>query len=168
VTVAHHPRFDSDRATAILAGVDVAKIRQFRQELIETKLRIETQLRDAGFDVEAERADLIAEGVHPVEANWRARAAVDVDWKARAHAALRKTDEWLHKVKDRLHDLHADTQPEDRAAVCIAGAARDGRRAADAINHLLRAGCKIYGAIAIGGDLVVVASERPGGGNAGG
>jgi hypothetical protein len=150
---------DTQRANEILATNDVQRISILRAELIEIKSRVQLQLSSDRYDYEAERADLIQGGMHPREADLRAKANGDADWRGRAAGIAHIADRLLKRVKIRLQELRAEMKPVSRAAVCIAGAGRDGQSAASAINHLLQGGCMIYGAFAIGGDLVIVASD---------
>jgi hypothetical protein len=150
---------DTQRANEILATGDVQRISLLRAELIEVKSRVQIQLSSDRYDYEAERADLIQSGMHPREADLRARANGDADWRGRAAGVAQIADRLLKRVKSRLQELRAETKPVSRAAVCLAGAGRDGQAAAAAINHLLQGGCMIYGAFTIGSDLVVVASD---------
>lgn len=139
-----------------LRGSDVNRLLKIRVKLVEKKKSIESQLADDTADLRGDRADLLASGMHPREADLRAQAAGDPDWRARASGLNRIIDGMLSKIRQRLSELTAN---QNYAAVVIQNGASTASNVASAINSFLGRGCKIGHAIVVGNDLVLVASE---------
>lgn len=148
---------DMARIDAALAGTDSMALIALRAELVELKKDIESQLADDNASHREDRADMIARGMHPREADLRAAAEGDHDWRARAGKLQRIVDTQLGRIRTRLSVLSPSARPY--SAVAIPGAGRSGELAARALNELVSRGCKIGGYAAVGADLVVMASE---------
>lgn len=102
--------------TAVLERRNERELLATRARLIDDKKRIERQISDDKFDMMADRAELINSGVDMREAQLRATAGGDTDWRARAVHAGIVIDGQLARVKSALADLRVAKQEANAAA----------------------------------------------------
>jgi len=147
---------DEEFANRILAGRDRSALLKLRGELILKKKLVESQLAEDTAALRETRAQMLEAGMHPREADLRAGAEGDADWRMRCTGACRVLDSWLGRIRSKLGELSA---PSRRSAVVVEGAGRTSAATALAINQFLESGCHVFSFGVVGNDLVIVATE---------
>jgi hypothetical protein len=153
----HGHSIDDERCERVLREGSFEEIQRLRAEIIVLKKDVEGQFVEDDADLKERRAELLRTGMHPREAEIRAIAEGDADWRARALGFLRVIDRWLVKIKVRLREIAAQTPSLRAAAVVLPGCATTGEVAAAALNQLIAGGANVLSVVTIGRDLVVIA-----------
>jgi hypothetical protein len=160
ITNPNHQRLDLERFQRVIDHGSVAEVRRLRTELAEKKRAVDAQLADDTADERIEIAEMVHhEGLDLETAKLRALAEGDNDWRARATSFARLLDAWLGKIRVRLAEIDPPIGPAVWRASVMVGAGVSAMHAANAINDVIARGCKVGSALAIGDDLVVVATE---------
>lgn len=110
--------------SAVLARRDERELLATRARLIDDKKKIERQISDDKFDMQAERAELLDGGASPREAQIRATSSGDQDWRQRAVHAGIVIDAQLARVKAVLADVRVAKQEANAAAPTDSGRLR--------------------------------------------
>jgi len=129
------------------------ELKALREEIIDLRNRIETQLADDKFDTILETSELLSRGMSPQDAALLAKTGGPVEWRGRARHLLRRCHEWLRRIKERL------PKGALQRAVVVPGVGRSAQTVADACNRFLERGCWIGHLAIVGPDLVLIASE---------
>lgn len=148
---------DRNEIENALRSTDPSILLNLRGRLVEKKKSIESQLADDTAGMREERNENLVNGMHPREADLRAQASGDPDWRARASGLCRIIDGALSRIRVRLSELTPSAK--FYTAVAIENAGKTSALVASALNQFLGRGSKIAFALVVDGDLVVVASE---------
>ena len=86
----------------LIAGDDLAAIRDARDDLMQAKFRIEAELAQSRGQMEQVRSDLLRSGEDPRMAQLTATGTTDRAWRGSTVAAVKRIDAKLSRLKARL------------------------------------------------------------------
>lgn len=96
-----------EQVSAAVARRDRGELATLRGLLVAQKKEIEAQLADDKGQMMEERAGHLEAGLHPREAQARATATSDHDWRGRAIFACSKIDGRLSRIKSAIQAMSA-------------------------------------------------------------
>ena len=125
---------DFNRARDIIKSGSLADLIRLRTDLNTTKKEIEAQLADDKLGYKEDCTELMAQGMSFREANIKAQATSDLDWRNRASKTKRELEAMFSKINARIHELNGGASSAALSAVTIMGAGQSGTKAAEALN----------------------------------
>jgi len=148
---------DEDECKRLLKYGTAQDLINLRARLVNIKRDVESQLADESASMREDRAHYLAQGMHPREADIRASAQSDQDWRVRAAGFQRVCDKYLASIRARLGELQRSVERPHSAVVL--SSVNTSKTVAAALNALIEKGCKISSWNVVGEDLVVVGTE---------